>query len=126
MRSFQSESTPASESTAMVPTKIPETMFAPSRTRRRGSRSESTPPKSSIAMCGSVKASQTTASAVALFDSARVCQLIATNQIPSPSSEIVLAVQSNLKSRLAKGARMRLIPLSRRRSFGTTLLEPPG
>ena len=45
-------------------------------------------------MCGSVKASQTTARAVALFDSARVCQLIATNQIPSPSSEIVLAVQS--------------------------------
>ena len=61
-------------------------------------------------MCGSVKASQTTARAVALFDSARVCQLIATNQIPSPSSEIVLAVQSSLKSRLAKGARMRLNP----------------
>ena len=45
-------------------------------------------------MCGSVKASQTTARAVALFDSARVCQLIATNQIPSPSSEIVLAVRA--------------------------------
>ena len=69
-------------------------------------------------MCGSVKASQTTARAVALFDKARVCQLIATNQIPSPSSEIVLAVQSSLKSRLAKGARMRLKPVSRRRSFG--------
>ena len=68
-------------------------------------------------MCGSVKASQTTARAVALFDSARVCQLIATYQIPSPSSEIVLAVQSSLKSRLAKGARMRLNFVSRRGSL---------
>ena len=76
-------------------------------------------------MCGSVKASQTTASAVALFDNARVCQPIATYQIPSPSSEIVLAVQSSRKSRLAKGARMRLIPVSRRRSL-EHLLEPPG
>ncbi len=72
-------------------------------------------------MCGRVKASQTTARAVALFDSARVCQPIATYQIPSPSSEIVLAVQSSLKSRLAKGARMRLNPVSRRRSFGDLL-----
>ena len=77
-------------------------------------------------MCGSVKASQTTARAVALFDNASVCQLIATYQTPSPSSEIVLAVQSNLKSRLAKGARMRLNPVSRRRSFGGTCSEPPG
>ncbi len=59
-------------------------------------------------MCGSVKASQTSASAVALFDSCSVCQPIATYQIPSPSSEIVLAVQSRRKSRLAKGASMRL------------------
>ena len=60
-------------------------------------------------MCGNVKASQTTASAVALFDSARVCHPIATYQTPSPSSEIVLADQSSRKSRLAKGARRRLI-----------------
>jgi hypothetical protein len=33
----------------------------------------------------------------------------------------VLAVQSSLKSRLAKGARMRLNPVSRRRSFGNLL-----
>ncbi len=98
----------------MAPTKIPETTFAPSRTRRRGSRSESTPPKSSIAMCGSVKASQTTARAVARFDSASVCQPMATYQTPSPSREIVLADQRSRKSRLAKGARKRLIPMSRR------------
>jgi hypothetical protein len=42
-------------------------------------------------MCGNVKASQTTASAVALFESASVCQPTATYQTPSPSSEIVLA-----------------------------------
>ncbi len=123
MNSFQSVSSPVSESAAMAPTKTPETMFAPRRTRRRDSRSDSTPPNSSIAMCGSVKASQTSASAVALFDSARVCQPIATYQTPSPSSEIVLAVQRRRKSRLAKGARKRLM-VSRRRSLG--LLEPPG
>ena len=103
-------SVPVSERTAIAPTKTPETMFAASRTRRRGSRSEITPPKSNIAMCGSVKASHTTASAVALFESVSVCQPIATNQIPSPSSEIVLADQRSRKSRLAKGARKRLIP----------------
>ena len=120
MNSFQSERAPASERTAIAPTKIPETMFAPSRTRRRGSRSDSTPPKSSIAMCGSVKASQTSASAVALLEIARVCHPMATYQTPSPSSEMVLADQSSRKSRLAKGARKRLIPVVRRgRSLNT-------
>jgi hypothetical protein len=76
-------------------------------------------------MCGSVKASQTTASAVALFDNESVCQPIATYQIPSPSSEIVLAVQRSLKSRLAKGERNRLISLSRQ-AFAEHPLEPPG
>jgi hypothetical protein len=77
-------------------------------------------------MCGSVKASQTTASAVALFDSARVCQPIATYQTPSPRSEIVLAVHNSRKSRLAKGARKRFMPASRGRAFAGHPLEPPG
>jgi hypothetical protein len=76
-------------------------------------------------MWGSVKASQTTASAVALFLTERVCQPIATNQTPSPSNEIVLAVHSSRKSRLAKGARNRLISLLRH-AFAEHPLEPPG
>src|SRR5204862_477005 len=88
---------------------------------RRGRRSESTPPKRSMAMCGSVNASQTTARAVALFETARVCQPIATYQTPSPSSEIVLAVQSSRKSRLAKGARNRLISLLRQEFAETNI-----
>jgi hypothetical protein len=90
-------------SSAMTATASACTRSAASITRRRGSRSLITPPSSISTIRGVARANITSASAVGLDDSCRVCHASATVRTPSPSSEIACPAQSSRKSRSASG-----------------------